>query len=335
MHRRRLLDCLAGAAVAGCGRRSRPPRKVRVAVIPRLTLSPVFLAEELGFFREAGLEAEFHQLPESVQALPLLAGGELEVSFTGPSPGFINAVLKGARLRIVANRDVAVPGCATAGVIYGYRGTFPQGLSNLRLLKGKRVAVNSPAGLPAFFLDQLLESAGVTTDQVELVSMRQPDAAVALMAGKIDAVSTSTLDKDLSFISANVVRSTTLAELMPNYQYSFVAFGPALLDGDPEIGVSFLEAYLRGVKEYRSGKDPRALEELARATHADPAAMRAACRDSVSPTGMVDRASVQRFADWAAKKRFIPRAVDASQLIDARFIEEALRRFSRRSGSKR
>ena len=335
MDRRQLLPCLVGAALTGCGKKGRQPHRLRVGLIPRWRLAPVYLAHELGFFQEAGLKVDFHRFAGHLEMLLLLAGGALEVGFNWATGGFINAVLKGARLRIVASRDIAVPGCDTGGVIFGYRKSFPQGLHDLRLLKGKRVAVHDHTDLGAFFLDQILASAGMSSDDVKLLSMGSPEAATALMGGKIDAVPTASLDKDLDFVSANVVRSITLSELLPNYQYTFVLFGPALLDGAPEIGVSFLEAYLRGVRAYRAGQTPRALEELALAGHNDPAAARAVCRESISRDGTVDRASVQRFVDWAAKKGFIPRAVDASQLIDTRFVEEALRRLNRRSGSTR
>jgi NitT/TauT family transport system substrate-binding protein len=289
------------------------------------------LAEELGFFREAGLEVEFHLNPGSVQVLPLLAGGRVEVGMASATPAFINAALKGARMKIVAARDIAAPDCQGGGAIFGNRQAFPHGLRDLRLLKGKRVAVGSQAGASAFLLDQALEFGGLTTRDVTLVIMRIPEATAAVSAGRIDAVAAVDLEKDLDYVSGNIIRSVTFSELLPNYQYSFVVFGATLLGGDPEIGTAFLWAYLRGVQEYTAGKTPRALEELARAAHHDPAAARAACREGTSRDGRVERASVQRFVDWAAKKGFIPRAVDASQLIDARFVEEANRRLERRA----
>jgi len=331
MRRRQLLPCLAAAVLAGCRNRTRSPRRLRVGLVPRFTLAPLYLADELGFFREAGLEVEFHPSPQSAHTLPLLASGQVQVGMVSPTPGFINAALKGARIKVVAARDIAAPGCQGGGAIFGNRQAFPQGLRDLRLLKGKRVAIATQAGVGAFLLDQALEFGGLTTRDVTLVTLRVPEATAAVSAGRIDAVAAVDLEKDLDYVSRNIIRSVTFSELLPNYQYSFVMFGAALLEGDPEIGTAFLSAYLRGVQEYRAGKTPRALEELARAAHHDPAATRAGCREGTSRDGRLDRASIQRFVDWAAKKGFIPRAVDASQLIDARFVEEANRRLERRT----
>jgi NitT/TauT family transport system substrate-binding protein len=299
--------------------------------MPRFTLAPMYLAEELGFFRETGLEVDFHPSSGSVEMIPLLASGQVQVSMSSPTPAFINAALKGARVKIVAARDIAAPACQGGGAIFGSRKAFPNGLRDLRSLKGKRVAIASQAGIPALLLDEMLEFGGLTTRDVTVLTMRAPEAAAALSAGKIDAVSAVDLEKDLDYLLPNIIRSATLSELLPNYQYSFVIFGATLLEGDPEIGTAFLSAYLRGVQEYRAGKTPRALEELARAAHHDPAAARTACRESISRDGRPDRASIQRFVNWAVRKGFIPRAVDASELIDTRFVEEANRRLERRT----
>ncbi len=329
MHRRRLLSCLAAAALVGCGKTARQPRKLRVGLLPRYSLAPLYLADELGFFREAHLEVEMHPFSESLQLFPALAGGQLEATFGMVSPGFINAVLKGARPRIVAGRDIAVPGCTTGGAIFGHRKSFPGGLQDLRALKGKRVAVPGLVGISGFHLDQLLASAGMTRADIRPVVMRYPEAAAAVTAGKIDALAGTLMDMDLDRASGNVVRSITLAEVLPNYQYSFILFGPSLLGRDPETGVSFLWAYLRGVLAYRAGKNPRAMDELARAARTEPVAARAACREGISVDGRIDLPSVQRFVDWAFKNGYVPQAVEAARLIDSRFVEEAGRRLSR------
>jgi NitT/TauT family transport system substrate-binding protein len=335
MQRRRLLPLLSAAALAGCARRVGRPPKLRVAHVPRFTMAPLYLADELGFFREAGLDVELLQVTDHVEMLPPLAAGRLDASFNVLIPAFINAVLNRARLKIVASRDVAVTGCSTGGALFGSRRAFPKGLRDLRALKGKRVAIATQTGVTAFFLDQILASAGMRPDDVNVVVMRVPEAAAALTAGRIDALSAANVDVFLDQVSAKVVRSVTLAEILPNYQYSFVIFGATLLDGDPEVGIRFLEAYLRGVREFRSGRTPRALETLAQAARADPAAFRAACRDVISADGRVDPSSVQRFVDWAVKRGFTPKEVDASQLIETRFVEEAVRRLARRTGSQR
>jgi len=311
------------------------PRKVRVSMIPRFALAPVYLADELGFFKEAGLELDIRQLPDSPQMIPLLAGGQLDVVFGTASPAFINAVTQGARVRIVAGRDILTPGCATAGTIWGHRRAFPNGLRDIRLLKGKRVVVTGTTSVTAFFLDLYLASAGLNAGELQVLTMRGAEGAAALAGGKIDALVWGAFENDQAFTTADFVRGPSVADFLPNFQFTFVIYGPRLLGPDAATGVRFLEAYLRGVEAFESGKTPRAFDQLALATRADPAAARSACRQFFSSDGRVDVSSVQRYADWAVSKRFVPARVDAAALIEACYVEEALRRLGRGNGGQR
>jgi ABC-type nitrate/sulfonate/bicarbonate transport system substrate-binding protein len=95
------------------------------------------------------------------------------------------------------------------------------------------------------------------------------------------------------------------------------------LDGDVSIGGGFLRAYLRGVRRYRAGHTPRALERLAEMSGMTPAAVQNACRDRLPEDGRVDPASVQRLIDWAVRNGFAPQRVEAADMIDTRFLDQA------------
>lgn len=325
MNRRRVFPYLAGAAAswldAGCKTAPGPLRKIRLSLLPRFIMAPVYLAGELGFFRQGALQVEIQPLPFTTEMIPLLAGGKLDVAFASAIPAAFNAVAKGALIRIVASREAAIPGCVTE--IHGNRKSFPQGLRDLRALKGKRIALSAPTSLSAFILDTLLESVGLTTSDVQLLSMRLSESAPALAAGRIDAV----LDKDLDLASPEIVPGPSVAEVLPGFQYTYIHFGRSLLEGDTDAGVRFLLAYLRGVHEFQAGRIPRAFAELAIAGGTDPAVARLACRSRLSADGLVDPSSVQRMIDWSVKKGFLAARMEASQVIDARFVREALRRF--------
>ena len=315
MDRRTALGCLASLVLSGCHRTEL--RTIRIATLPRFILAPLYVADELGFFREAGLRIDVQPLTDTTQMIPLLAAGQIDVTFAGATPAVFNAIAQGARTRIVAARDAAVPGCTQE--VHGSRRSFPAGFTDAAQLKGKRVAVTAPTTLTAFLLDVLLESAGLHTSDVTLVSMRLSESAPALVAGQLDAV----VDLDMGFSSPDVVAGPSVASLIPGFQYSYIQFGRALLDDDVRTGAAFLRAYFRGVRAFRAGTVPKAMDQLARGSGMDPAAVRSACRDRLIETGIVDAASVRRMMDWALAKRFIPAAIDPESVIDRRFIEAA------------
>lgn len=318
MNRRTALTLLAGSALSACRRTPAALRTIRVISTPNISVAPLFVADELGYFAAAGLRIEAQVLGEPTQMIPLVAAGRADVAFSGVNPTSANAVLKGARVRVVACRDAAVKGCTHE--IHGRRASFPNGFKDAGELKGKRVAVTATSSLTAFVLDTLLASAGLQTSDVDRVIMRQSESTPALLAGKLDA----SVDMDRNYASQDIIAGPSLAQLLPGFQYSYIQFGESLLDGDVAVGAAFLRAYLRGVREFRAGYTPRALERLAADSGMSPVAVQNACRERLPEDGRVDPVSVQRLLDWAVKNGFIPESLDAARLIDARFLDHPM-----------
>jgi ABC-type nitrate/sulfonate/bicarbonate transport system substrate-binding protein len=326
MNRRTALTAAAAgvaAALGGCRPRQTKLQRLRVALLPRFTLAPLYMADELGYFAEHGIEMERVPLAQSTEVLPMLAVGKVDVAFTSVGPGLINAVVRGAPIRVVAARDVVVPGCTTGGTIFASAKAFPNGLKDLRQLRGKRVVSNNSTGVMTFFLDELLRAAGMTRGDLKMVHLRAMDGVAALLSGKVDALVAANLDKDLSLVSTKIVRSVSFAEVSPNFQYTFVLFGKAMVQGDRRLGVNFLAAYLRGLWDFQAGKTPKALTELALAAHSDPGAAEDACRQGFAHDGLVNTADVQRLVDWAVARGFCEKAPAIDQLVDNTMVRDA------------
>jgi len=313
--RRTALTLLTGAAFAGCRRAPTTHRTIRVVVAPNISATPLYVAEELGFFADEGIAVETQVITESLQMVPLVAAGRADVAFSSVTPAAINIVAKGARVRVVAARDAAVSGCTHE--IHGRRTSFPNGFMHAAELRGKRVAVTAATSLTAFVLDLLLESADLRTADVERLLMRHAESTAALLAGQLDAA----VDMDRNFSSPDIIPGPSVAALVPGFQYSHIQFGEALLDSDPGLGTAFLRAYLRGVRAYRGGAMPRVLPRLAADAAMNPTAVQNACRERLPEDGRVDRATVQKMIDWAVRHGFVNQPMDAADIIDTRFLE--------------
>ena len=326
MNRRQWLSAYPILLLNACrGRRSL--HKLRVSAFPGTSASGLYLAEEAGCFQSLGLEVEIRLTSSTPQTVPLLASGQLDASFGALSAAFLNAAARGLPIRIVAVLDRASPRCGGTGTLYGRRAVFPEGLTNLRRLKGRRVAISARSGVSGFFLDILLGTAGMSSGDVQVVELRQEEAVAALVGGNIDAAVCSHGELELDALSSKIVRGLSVGEVFPDLQYSFAMFGPSLLGAPPEIGIRFLTAYFRGARDYQLGKRPRALRELARAARPELKLAREACHWSAGAEEIIDPHSVQRFLDWALRKGFCRRKPELAQLIDTRYLGEAQRRF--------
>jgi ABC-type nitrate/sulfonate/bicarbonate transport system substrate-binding protein len=319
------LSTLALPLLAACRRRTSTGalREVIVAYVPRITMSPLHVAEEEGFFREAGLRIVFQMERKNEHIVSLLADGKADVGFAQVLPALINSIASGAHVRIVAGRDVAVStSCSSFGSLYGNRKAFPHGLSDLHALKGKRVAVSGRAHFLAFCLDAALSSAGLSLADVHLLEMEQTLAIPALMAGQIDATEASFMEARQESLTADLVRGPSLADVLPGMQYNFTEFGPRFVDGDPRIGTAFLSAYFRGARAFAAGRVPQKfIRSLGLEIGVDPDLVLKGCRSGAVLDGRIDVASIQRVLDWSVKSGFCPNAPTAAAMIDTRFAD--------------
>jgi NitT/TauT family transport system substrate-binding protein len=207
--------------------------------------------------------------------------------------------------------------------LYLNRRLLPKGASDLRQLKGKRVGVSGPATITGFSLDVILSQVGLSAKEVELKSLSPAEAAAALIGGKLEAIVSTYLDRDLEALSPKVIKSIGLADVLPNYQYSFAIYGASLLDADDQAGARFLGAYLGGVREFIAGKTPRFLEEYAKANRLDLLRTQEACRTHHSKDGEIDIKSIELYMDWCVKRGYCPARVAPEDVIDRRFLAGA------------
>jgi NitT/TauT family transport system substrate-binding protein len=304
-----------------CGRRTKSDI-LRISAHPYFSMSGLYLAQELGYFRELGLQIQIERIASAAQAITLAAGGKLDVVFSGSSASLINAIAKGAPLRIVAGREIAAPNCSDLNTVFGRREVFPGGLRDIEQLKGKRVAMDLTTGLAHFGADMVLASAGMTPEELGAINMSKSELIVALLSGKVDAIIISDTAIRFSNMTDRIVRGISLADALPNHQVSYIVFGSRMLEGNPDIGVKFLAAYLRGAREYLGGKTPAFHDELAISNGMNPETARRACRDSFVHDGRIDLPSLERFIQWARAKGYCPVPIQAARLLDMRFLEK-------------
>ncbi|MEO7651471.1 MAG: ABC transporter substrate-binding protein [Bryobacteraceae bacterium] len=319
---RRDLFSMAAAplAFAACTKKRGPLEKIRVTAGPYFSMGSLYVALESGYFEREGLSVETRQISASNQAIPLIAGGQIDVGFMSASASLMNAVLKGALIRIVAGREIASPTCGDAMSLYVFRKSFPDGFSDLKKLKGKRVATHTKGAVSDFAMDLILGQAGLSRNDIEEVSLTQSESVAALLSGKVDAVIGSFHPVLTAATHARLIaRATGASAIYPNFQYSHILFGSRLLQGDPGRGKAFLRAYLQGAREFLQGKTPKYLAEYAQSMNVELSQIQGACRDSFTPDGRIQTEDLQRLVDWAIKKEYTS-GVTVEQLVDRRFL---------------
>lgn len=326
--RREWVAMVAGA-LCGCRKPAakRETRLIRVSAARQPTMAGLYGGIEWGHFRDQGIEVDLQELRGgSPQSIPALSTGVLDVGFSSIAPASINAIAQGANVRIAAGRDVVSADCGDFGTLYATPRFFPTGLGDLRVLKGKRVAVSLPMGITAFALDRMLEAVGLTIKDIQPVYLAQPEAIAALKGGHIHAMMAQTLyGASLEEMMPELLRHPGFSQILPGFQYAYIYYGSNMLQHKDDAGARFMAAYLKGCREFVGGRTPRFVDDLAKANGADPEKAKSRCRTTVTVDGTVNLKSLQYYIDWSVKRGYSPQSIKAESMVETRFLTEARR----------
>ena len=180
-----LITVLAALASAGCGSPPGSPSAEKpnlvIATVPTASSAGLYIAQQEGFFRQAGLNVKILSVDSAATVTSDLLSGSIDV-LDGAYPGFIEAQVHGAgRLHILADGYAGAPNVDEIVVL-------PRsGITSARQLAGQTIAVNALDSIAALLVSSTLESVGVPPSKVHLVAMPFPAMPAALKAHRIDA----------------------------------------------------------------------------------------------------------------------------------------------------
>lgn len=132
--------------------------------------------DELGYFKEAGVEVEVQLFSNYADGLNALNSGNIDM-FVPALADIIPAYVSGANIKVIMVQDFSA---GADGLI------AEKGIQSVEELKGKNVAIEL-GGSDHLFLLKCLENAGLTEKDVNLVNMSTGDAANAFISGSVDA----------------------------------------------------------------------------------------------------------------------------------------------------
>ena len=170
---KRIVLCFL--VLAGC---SHPAPEIKIAIggQAQLIYLPVTLAQELGFYKEAGLNVTLLDFPGGAKALEALMGGSTDV-VCGFYDHTIQMAAQGKELQAFVAM-LRYPGLVLASPSIG----------RIEDLKGKTVGVSAPGSSTQMFLNHLLMAHGMKPDDVSSASIGMSATAVgAITHNKVDA----------------------------------------------------------------------------------------------------------------------------------------------------
>ncbi len=143
---------------------------------------PLTLAEQLGFFKEEGLEVEIQDLQGGAKALQAMVGGSADVVI-----GYFDHTVQMQAI----NKDIT--GITLIGrypgFVLGVRTDLAGRVENAAQLKGMKVGATAPGSSTHFFINYLLSRQGYKPTEVSVIGIGASPAAIAAVEQKqVDAL---------------------------------------------------------------------------------------------------------------------------------------------------
>jgi NitT/TauT family transport system substrate-binding protein len=219
--------------------------KVSLGYIPVMNFAPVYVAKDLGYFAEQGLDVELRQFAGGSEMIAALATNDLNTGFGGAGPGLFNAFSQGLPVKIIAPGHSEGNPVATPLVVAKSKCESGE-IRSVADLKGKKVAINAP-GATEYWLSQALASGGLTMDDIDLQTLSFPDAVAALGSGAIDAAilgePTATLAEQKG-VGVRLVDDFDVQGITPTMVYANTDF----LAQQPDAAKGLMIGYMKAVR---------------------------------------------------------------------------------------
>src|SRR6201999_1930883 len=150
---------------------------ITVGALPVVDSAGLYLANKLGYFKQAGLTVKITSVAQSTQAIPDMLHGTIAVIAGANYVSFIEAQAKGtAQFKVLAEGVTCKPNT------FGIAALPASGIKSAKDLAGKTVAVNLTNNIQTLSLNAVLKADGVDPSKVKYVVIPFPNMISALKA---------------------------------------------------------------------------------------------------------------------------------------------------------
>jgi NitT/TauT family transport system substrate-binding protein len=297
--------------------------------------APIYIADKKGYFRDEGLEVKVVNFRSAADMVAPLGAGQIESGAGSASAGLYNAVARGIRIKIVADKASSPPGYGATKILVRKDHVESGRYKELKDLKGLKFAMNAPGVSNTSTLNTLLKSVGLKYSDVETVDMPLPDHVAALKNKSVDASASVEPGPALAIRNGDAVVVKSDDEILPNHQIAVLLYSEEFALKRSDAAKKFMRAYIRGVRFYNGAlKDgrldgPNADEVIAILSEATPIKSREIYK-LITPTGMnpdgrVNKASLAYDLAFYSEQGLVKGAVNLEDAVDGSFVEAAMK----------
>ena len=302
--------------------------KVKVAYVAIMNFAPLYVAIGRDFMKEQNIEVDMQKVASGTEAMAFLAQGTLDAGGVGITAATFNAFNKGFDLRIVGSAALQ-PLKGGPTIIIVRKDLKDSGkVNSIADLKGMKVAIaGGPGTTGAYFMAKALKEAGLTTKDIEIVNLANPDMPLAFEKSSVDAGLVGPPYADQIMAGG---KGVLLAEDMaPGAMTTVFMYSGRFMKEKPDAARRFMIGLVKGSRALQGDNylDPANLKAYLKYVTSTEAAIRKSKPQTYDPNLKVDIDSIKnmeeifRWAGWTSYASVIPQ----ERMADTSFAEQAVK----------
>jgi NitT/TauT family transport system substrate-binding protein len=305
--------------------------KAKVGVLRLSSSAPVFIAQDKGYFKEAGLDIDLKFFDAAQPIAVAVTSGDVDFGVTAFTAGLYNLAGKGT-LKVIGGMSREKAGYPLIGY-FASNNAYAAGLKTPRDLAGKRVAVTQVGSSFHYSLGLLADKYGFKLGEVKVLPLQSlSNAAAALKGETVDAalLPVSTARKLMDDGGAKLLG--WVGDETP-WQLGAVFASPKTLT-DRALVAKFLSVLARADREYHdvilsAMKDGVApiddrtkplLEIIAKYTNLPVEQVVGNCA-YIDPDGKLDVKNVANQIDWLQQQGFVDRGFSVDAILATDYVK--------------
>lgn len=328
-NRRQTLTLMGAAAASGLAAPALAMnKKIKVGALRFTSHSGSFIAQERGYFADAGLDVEFEFFQAAQPMAIAIASGDIDYAVTALSGGLISLAQKGA-IKVIGGALSEEKGIDGQKYLIS-DASYQAGIKTAKDLDGKRFAVTQAGSSFHYMGAKLAAAEGI---DLQFTPLQKVGAIIgAMKSGQVDAWSiVPHIAKPLAAAGAWHMIAN-VSDYIPDYQVTTVFTSSGNAANERGMTESFLNGFSRGVDDYAAAMidktaDQDAMVDLIhKYVYADRPREKAA-KSIINGTmrlntgAALNLASIQDQLGWFQSEGLVDADIALDHLVDASYVD--------------
>lgn len=274
--------------------------------------APLYVAQDAGIFRKHGFTLEMVFIAGGSLSTQALIGKSLDLLQTG-GPPFLNAYVRGARLKIIAGVTNILP----------YVLITSSRITSSEQLRGKKIGISRFGSNTDYVVRLALNQFALAANDVQVIQVGGSQAR--LVAMKSGAIQATVLSPEETVIAQKMGYGILLDFIEKGIEFPHVnvVVRDDYLESQPQTARSFTRAYVESVRYYKSHRDEAVKKILFLSKLPDRQMGEVIYDGSLRATpddGKPTLKGMEVVLDAAAKENSKAKGITIQQLVDLRYL---------------